>query len=135
MKLVYPAVFTYYEVDKCYTVEFPDLLGCTTGADTLQESIEMAIDAASGWLLTSIEDKEIIPSPSDIHSIKVKNANSFVNLIPVDLDEYSKKYGNKAIKKTLTIPQWLNTVAEHDGVNFSALLQKALLEYLHLTKQ
>ncbi len=130
MKLVYPAIFTYHKKDQCYTVEFPDLAGCVTGADTLEEAIEMAIDASSGWLFTSIEDQEKIPKPTDIRKMKVENEDSFVNLIPIDLTEYAKRYGNKAVKKTLTIPQWLNTIAEREGVNFSGVLQKALLGHL-----
>ncbi len=131
MKLVYPAIFRYHHEDGCYTVEFPDLPGCSTGADTLEEALEMAVDAASGWLLTGIEDAVSLPKPSDICEIKIAEKNTFVSLISVDLTEYDKKYGNKSVKKTLTIPRWLNTVAEKEGVNFSSLLQKALIERLH----
>ena len=56
--------------------------------------------------------------------------NGFVSLIDVDLDEYSQKHGNKAIKKTLTIPAWLNTIAEVNDINFSQVLQNALKDQL-----
>lgn len=134
MRLIYPAIFAFDAEENCYTVEFPDLSGCVTGGNTLEEAIEMAMDAAGGWLLTSVEDQETIPKPSDIRQIRVEEENAFVNLIPVDLDDYARRHGSKAVKKTLTIPRWLNTIAEREGVNFSGLLQKALMEHLHLTE-
>lgn len=130
MKLVYPACFYTCE-EGGYTVLFPDLPGCITEGDTLSESVDMAINAASGWLLDSIQGGEQIPKASDIKSIiPDEYENGFVSLISVDLDEYSKKYGNKAVKKTLTIPAWLNSIAEKENVNFSQILQNALVKHL-----
>ena len=65
MKLYYPAVFI--EHADGYTVEFPDLPGCITQGDTLEEAFEMAEDAACGWILTSIEDDEEIPKPTPMN--------------------------------------------------------------------
>ncbi|MGI5876182.1 MAG: type II toxin-antitoxin system HicB family antitoxin [Dethiobacteria bacterium] len=130
MKLVYPACFYPCE-EGGYTVIFPDLSGCITEGDTLSEAMDMAIDAASGWLLDSVENNERIPQASDIKSIVADEyENGFVSLVSIDLDNYSRKYGNKAVKKTLTIPQWLNTLAEREGINFSNVLQTALKEKL-----
>jgi len=130
VKLVYPACFYTCE-EGGYTVLFPDLPGCITEGDTLSESVDMAINAASGWLLDSIQGGEQIPKASDIKSIiPDEYENGFVSLISVDLDEYSKKYGNKAVKKTLTIPAWLNSIAEKENVNFSQILQNALVKHL-----
>jgi predicted RNase H-like HicB family nuclease len=130
MKLVYPACFYPCE-EGGYTVIFPDLPGCVTEGDSLSDAMDMAVDAASGWLLDSVENNGQIPQASDIKSVVADEyENGFVSLISIDLDEYSKKYGNKAVKKTLTIPQWLNTMAEHEGVNFSNILQTALKEKL-----
>lgn len=130
MKLVYPACFYLCE-EGGYTVIFPDLPGCITEGDTLADAIDMAIDAASGWLLDEIENDRPIPKASDIKNI-VPNEyeNGFVSIISVDLDEYSRKHGNNAIKKTLTIPAWLNTIAEKENINFSQLLQEALIKHL-----
>lgn len=95
---------------KWYTVIFPDLPGCVTEGDTLSEAIDMAVDAASGWLLDYVENNQQIHQASDIKNVVAKEyENGFVSIVSIDLDEYSKKYGNKAVKKTLTIPQWLNT--------------------------
>ena len=127
MKLVYPAIF-YYEKDGGYSVEVPDLLGCVTQGDTLEEAIEMAQDAAMGWILTTIEDDEEIPKPSQIEEIKVEDKKSFKTLLLLDIDKYSEKYGTKkSVKKTLTIPSWLNKRAERVGINFSQVLQESLL--------
>ncbi|MGI6450100.1 MAG: type II toxin-antitoxin system HicB family antitoxin [Desulfitobacteriia bacterium] len=134
MKLIYPACFYPCE-EGGYTVIFPDLPGCVTEGDTLSEAIEMAIDAASGWLLDFLEDKKQIPQASDIKSIIADEyEDGFTSIIGIDLEEYSKKYGNKAIKKTLTIPAWLNTVAEEKGVNFSQVLQDALKSRLGINQ-
>ena len=127
MKLVYPAIF-YYEKDGGYSVEVPDLLGCVTQGDTLEEAIEMAQDVAMGWILTTIEDDEEIPKPSQIEEIKVEDKKSFKTLLLLDIDKYSEKYGTKkSVKKTLTIPSWLNKRAERVGINFSQVLQESLL--------
>ena len=127
MKLVYPARFCK-EKEGGYSIEVPDLKGCITQADTLEEAIEMAQDAALGWILTVIEDEEDLPSASKIEEIKLENKNEFVSLLLLDIDKYTEKYGSrKSVKKTLTIPTWLNHRAEKIGLNFSKTLQDALL--------
>lgn len=124
MKLIYPAVF--YEGEDGYTVEFPDLPGCVTQGDTLEEAMEMAVDAASGWILIMIEDGEDIPSPSRQLNLSDYEGAAFSNLIMLDMEEYAKQYGEKAVKKTLTIPRWLNTLSERKNINFSQVLQTGL---------
>lgn len=127
MKIVYPACF-YKQEDESYSVEIPDLLGCCTQGRNLIEAMEMAEDAALGWLLTAIEDEENIPEPSNIEEVELQETNGFKTLLLLDIDQYTEKYGTKkAVKKTLTIPEWLNKRAEVLGVNFSQTLQEALL--------
>ncbi|EPF26298.1 hypothetical protein HMPREF1221_01371 [Treponema socranskii subsp. paredis ATCC 35535] len=128
MKLAYPAIITYCEKDKSYSVEFPDLKGCVSGGFSLIEAIEMGIDAASGWLLTEMEDGKAIPKASDPAKIKVADAKSFVNMLILDMDSYSKKYSSKSIRKNITLPKWVNTLAEKNHVNFSQLLQNTIVE-------
>ncbi len=126
MKLLYPAVFTAFEDGTGgYVVEFPDLQGCVTEGYSLQEAMEMAEDAASGWILSELEDGNRIPVPSRYEDIE-KNGK-MVNLILLDIDAYAEKYGNKAVRKNLTIPAWLNTYAERNNINYSKVLQDALL--------
>ena len=125
MKLIYPAIFTEEEIG--YSVVVPDLLGCCTQADTLEESIKMAEDAALGWILTSLEENEKIPESSKINDLKLKK-NEFASLLVLDISAYSEKYSNrKSVKKTLTIPYWLNERAERKKINFSRTLQDALI--------
>lgn len=127
MKLIYPVCF-YIEEDGGYSVEVPDLKGCITQGDSLEEAIQMAEDAALGWLLTNIEDGEEIPKSSKIQDINLEK-EGFTSLLLLDLSAYSQKYGSrKSIKKTLSIPTWLNERAEKCGINFSKTLQDALLK-------
>lgn len=127
MKLIYPAVFKpFSDQSGGYVVEFPDLPGCITEGKNLEEAIEMGIDAASGWILGELEDGEKIPPASDYSKISSEN-NCMVNMLLLDIDSYEEKYGEKAIRKNLTIPAWLNTFAEKNNINFSKLLQDALL--------
>ncbi|MGL5434371.1 MAG: type II toxin-antitoxin system HicB family antitoxin [Lachnospiraceae bacterium] len=126
MKLVYPAIFTPYEDGSGgYAVEFPDLPGCVTGGDDMAEAIFMAEDAASGWVLTELEDGNKAPEATQLQSIQLE-PGQFTNLVALDMDAYTAKYGSKAVKKTLTIPAWLNTYAEDNNISCSAVLQEAL---------
>lgn len=135
MKLIYPANF-YYEEDGGYSVEIPDLLGCVTQGDNLEEAMEMAQDAALGWILTAIEEEEEIPMPSQIEKIKIKEKEGFKTLLLLDIDQYTERYGTKkSVKKTLTIPDWLNKRAEKIGTNFSQVLQEALLNKIVKTNR
>ncbi len=126
MKLIYPAIFKQEDIG--YSVVIPDLLGCCTQGDTLEEAIEMAEDAALGWLLTALEENENIPEASEIRDIDLESEDEFVSLLLLDLSAYSEKYSSrKSVKKTLTIPFWLNERAEKLKVNFSKTLQDALI--------
>ena len=125
MKLVYPAVFRPCEGKDGYTVTVPDLPGCVTEGGSLADAILMAEDAASGWVLDELEDGNVAPAASSAESIKV-NPGEFVNLLVLDMDTYAEKYGDKAVRKNLTIPAWLNTFAEKRHVNFSQVLTDAL---------
>lgn len=127
MKLIYPAVFKpFSDGSGGFVVEFPDLPGCVTEGKSLEEAIEMGIDAASGWILGELEDGEQIPEASEYKNITTDN-NEMINILLLDLDAYAEKYGEKAVRKNLTIPAWLNTFAEKNNINFSKILQEALL--------
>lgn len=127
MKLTYPAIF-YKDTDgEAYAVEVPDLPGCATGGDTLADAILMGIDAASGWILNELEDGKDIPHASSIENVHPE-PGGFVSLLALDMDAYAEKYGNKAVRKNLTIPAWLNTFAESSNINFSQVLQDSLTE-------
>jgi predicted RNase H-like HicB family nuclease len=127
LKLLYPALFKpFSDGSGGYVVEFPDLPGCVTEGRNLEEAIEMGIDAASGWVLGELEDGEKIPEASKYEEIKPSDGE-MVNMMLLDIDAYNEKYGEKAIRKNLTIPAWLNAFAEKNNINFSKILQDALL--------
>ena len=126
LKLVYPAVFKpFSDQSGGFVVEFPDLPGCVTEGKDLEQAIEMGVDAACGWILGELEDGEQIPQASDYSEITAPNG-CMVNMLLLDLDSYEEKYGEKAVRKNLTVPAWLNTFAEKNNINFSKLLQDAL---------
>lgn len=126
MKLIYPAIFKpFSDGSGGYVVEFPDLPGCVTEGKNLEDAYEMAIDAASGWVLGELEDGEQIPKASEYKDVVADNA-CMVNMMLLDIDSYNEKYGEKAVRKNLTIPAWLNSFAEKNNINFSKLLQDTL---------
>jgi predicted RNase H-like HicB family nuclease len=125
MQLTYPAIF--YEGKGGFAVEVPDLPGCASGGETLAEAILMGTDAAAGWVLTELEDGKPIPKARPLEAIH-PDAGGFVSILVLDMDAYTEKYGNKAIRKNLTIPAWLNTFAEVKHINFSKVLQDSLME-------
>ncbi len=127
MKLIYPAVFyPFSDGSGGYTVEVPDLPGCVTEGKDLEEAFEMATDAASGWVLDELEEGNPVPGASKYTDVKPRE-NGQVNMILLDMDVYAEKYGEKAVRKNVTIPAWLNAFAEKQKINFSQLLQEALL--------
>lgn len=130
-KYIYPAIFTQ-ENNNGYSVHFPDLESCYTQGDDLQDAMEMAQDILCLTLYNLEKDNKDIPAPSTPTEISVCE-NSFISLIIADTLEYRKFYDNKAVKKTLTIPNWLNELAIQNNINFSNVLQNALMEEMHLT--
>ena len=129
MKLVYPAVFTPCIEKEGYTVEVPDLPGCVTEGKDLVDAIEMGVDAASGWVLGELEEGNNIPAPSlRKENIKLEDPESFVSMLVLDMDAYAEKYGDKTVRKNITIPAWLNTYGEKNNINFSRVLQDSLLK-------
>lgn len=129
MKLVYPAVFTPCIEKEGYTVEVPDLPGCVTEGKDLVDAIEMGVDVASGWVLGELEEGNNIPAPSlRKENIKLEDPESFVSMLVLDMDAYAEKYGDKTVRKNITIPAWLNTYGEKNNINFSRVLQDALLK-------
>ena len=126
MTIIYPAVFTPCEEKEGYTVVVPDLPGCVTEGDSLANAIEMGTDAACGWILGELEDGKDIPVPTS-YDQTVAPEGSFVSLLSLDMDAYSERYGSKSVRKNITIPAWLNTYGEMHHLNFSKILQDALL--------
>ena len=129
-KYVYPAIFSPSD-DGGFTVSFPDVSGCYTEGDTLAEAMEQAKDALCLILYDLEEREESIPVPTSINDVVTENGD-IVSLVACDTLEYRKFFDKKAVKKTLTIPNWLNTMAERADINFSTALQEALIEKLNI---
>lgn len=128
-KYVYPAIFTKEE--NGYSVNFPDINNCYTSGETLPEAVEMAEDVLCLMLYRAEERGEAIPEASNAKAFVVQD-NEVVSLVACDTLEYRKLHDARAVKKTLTIPAWLNTLAEKNDVNFSAVLQSALKDVLNI---
>ncbi len=128
--LFYPAIFHKAE-EGGFWISFPDLPECLTEGDDMAQAYEMAVNAL-GLALTSREaEKEAIPMPSDPTDISI-GKDSFLVVIEFDLLAYKKKTNRRAVKKTLSIPEWLNEEATAIGVNFSQVLQEALIQKLQM---
>lgn len=127
MKLTYPACF-YPDAEQqgAYAVVVPDLPGCVSGGNTLAEAILMGTDAASGWVLDELEDGKPVPEASPLENI-TPESGGFVSILVLDMDSYAEKYSEKAVRKNLTIPAWLNTFGEKNHINFSQVLQESLM--------
>ena len=131
-RYIYPAIFTS-GIKRGYTVNFPDLPGCITEGDDMVEALHMAKEALELHLYGMEEDEDSFPEPTAPENIKI-SGKSFISLIEVWMPVVRNEMENRAIKKTLTIPKWLNDIAEKNKVNFSQVLQTALKEYLGVIK-
>lgn len=135
MLSAYPACFLKEETG--YSVIFPDLNNLATCGDTLDEALTMSVDCLAGYLYWLQKDGETAPAASPMDKInlveiakeaEVSPDESFINIVTVDVAEYAKTHFEKSVKKTLTIPAWLNTAALEQNINFSQVLQEALLK-------
>ena len=111
-----------------FWVEFPDVAGCFSDGDSLEEAIGNAQDALGLYLCTLIEQGEALPEANH-HALSDCPPDAQQSYIVTSPERYRSQ---KAVKKTLTLPGWLNAEAEKRGFNFSALLQQAVLQKLGL---
>ncbi len=136
MLSMYPACF-FHDEDG-YSVVFPDLNWLATQGDTFEEAMEMAVDCLAGYLYSCQKDGDAIPVPSKLSEINPQAiareldpdssvCEAIVNMVSVDVNAYAKQHFEKSVRKTLTIPAWLNAAALEMNINFSQVLQEALL--------
>ncbi|MCL2356666.1 MAG: type II toxin-antitoxin system HicB family antitoxin [Defluviitaleaceae bacterium] len=130
MKYTYTAIFTPEETGM-YSVCFPDLQGCCTSGDDLSDAVEMAQDVLCLTLYDLEQDNKPIPQASKPKDIQI-SGEQFTGVVAVDTETYRRFYENKSVKKTLTIPMWLNERAERANINFSGILQEALKSRLQI---
>lgn len=137
MLSIYPACF--FKEGTGYSVVFPDLNWLSTCGNTLQEAMTASVDCLAGYLYTCQQDGDVFPSPSALETIipseiakaldlTFSDTDTVVNMVSVDVAAYAKEHFEKSVKKTLTIPAWLNKAALEQGINFSQTLQEALIQ-------
>lgn len=125
--LSYPCIFN--EENKEYWGQFlVPLDGIFSRGNTLAECIEDAKEALGNYL---IDLKEYPICNINLHDISLKE-NQILSYVSINMEEFRLKYSRKSVKKTLSIPAWLNTKAEKENVNFSKVLQEALIKELKL---
>ncbi len=122
---IFPAVFLKEEDG--YSVSFPDIDGAFTCGETFEEALFMAKDC----LELNLDTVDEIPHVTDIDKIKL-NENEYLVMFQADMLNFRKKNDNKPVKKTLTIPKWLNDLGIEKKINFSKVLQEALKEKLQV---
>ncbi len=124
-KIFYPALF--HPEESGYSVSVPDLEGCYTQGETLEEALAM-VQEAIGLYLDGSSDA---PAPSAPESIEAEPGD-FLMVVAYDPLAYERRHNTRAVKKTLTIPSWLNDAAEAAHLNFSSVLRSALEKQLDI---
>lgn len=127
---IYPAIVSKFD-ENDYNISFPDFEGIITYGETLDEAYVMAEDALKLCLFDLYEDNDRIPESTQLNNVKL-DRNQVIILVKANIKEIIKEYDNKAVKKNLTIPSWLNKEAEKAHINFSQILQQALINHLDL---
>lgn len=125
-KLFYPALFHQAE-EGGFWISFPDFPECMTQGEDMEEAYEMAVDALGLCITDLLKEKAELPSASKPCDIE-KSKDSVLLVVEFDMEAYRRKHNSKAVKKTLSIPEWLNEEAMALGINFSQVLQEALMQ-------
>ena len=137
MLSIYPACF--FKDETGYSVVFPDLNWLATNGNTETEAMNMAVDCLAGYLYTLKNNGDQAPPASAMSDVSLEyvakeldadTKGAFVNMVSVDVAEYAKEHFEKTVRKTLTIPAWLNVAAQERNINFSQTLQEALIAKL-----
>ena len=141
MLSVYPAIF-FHEKNGHYSVVFPVLNHLATCGDDIQEATEMAVDCLAGHIHSEKLDGNEIPPPTPVDKVDIHSEDDdddeyaendrFISLISVDVEEYARTHFEKAVRKSLTIPKWLNDMAISRKINFSKVLQRALMREMNI---
>ena len=123
-RYMFPAIFEPGEVHG-YTVTFPDLPGCITEGDTLEDAFVMAKEALELHLYGMEADGEPVPLPSQPEPSRVPQG-AMVALVEAWMPVIRSKIANQSVKKNLTVPKWLADAADRADINYSQVLQEAL---------
>jgi len=120
MDYIYPAIFSSNE-NGSYTITYPDLPGCISEGKNLSNAIDMAQEALSQWLEYLVSEKQVIPSASEIKDIEVSK-KEFANLIRINLRD------ERAVKRTVSLPRWMDEKVSEEGWSLSRVLQDAIAQ-------
>ena len=137
MLTTYPAIF-YKDTDGSFIVAFPDLNHLATEGKDFNEAMTMAVDCLAGYIYSEKKDGNSLPPPTPIEEVDIHSEDDseddyesvFTSAVSVDVDQYAKQHFETAVKKTLTIPKWLDDKAKAHKINFSKTLQDALIQQL-----
>ena len=138
MRNVYPVFFT--KTNDNVLVEVPDLDILTEGKD-MNDAIDMARDAIELKCVSMEDEKEDIPSPSNISDLNINNGTfadegeTIISFVDIDSTEYRRKIDTKTVRRNVALPSWLNYEADQAGVNVSRILQEALMSTLKLERR
>ena len=127
MKYIYTATFIPNEEGTKYYCRVPDLPGCITTGNSIDEAIEMIADAASGWLVVAEDEGNGIPAPTPQHRLNIPE-NAFCSIICIDTFAYRAATDTRAVRKNVSLPAWMAALAEKRGVNCSQVLQDGLMQ-------
>ena len=119
---VYPAIF--HEEDEGYWVEFPDLIGCQSSGETIEDAAEMAQEALGLYLASLMEDGSELPKPTDIKDLDLREGHA--GYVSSDVDKFRRD--TRAIRKTISIPKWMSDEAQKRNISLSKVLQESLIE-------
>ncbi|MEE1014946.1 MAG: type II toxin-antitoxin system HicB family antitoxin [Lachnospiraceae bacterium] len=129
-QLFYPAIF--HKEEEGFWVSFPDFPECFTEGDNMEQAYQMAVEALGLAITSRKEEREEIPNPTVPEKVDV--GDGMLVVVNFDMAEYLRKHNSKAVKKTLSIPEWLNEEALRMGLNFSQVLQEALINKITVIK-
>lgn len=130
MKYIYTATFEPNEDGTKYYCRVPDLPGCITTGDSIDDAIEMITDAASGWLVVAEDEGNEIPVPTPQHKLNIPE-NAACSIICIDTLAYRAATDTRAVRKNVSLPAWMAALAEKRGVNCSQVLQDGLMQLLN----
>ena len=122
----YPAIF-HHDENGGYWISFPDFPECLTQGEDMDDAYRMAVDAIGLCIDERLKNRDELPEASKPFDLMVEE-NDFSCLIEFDLLNYRRTHNTKSVKKTLSIPEWLNEAAIMQNINFSQVLQEALMQ-------
>ena len=128
---MYPAVF-FKSQDGAFSVSFPDLPELFADGKDFNNAMTNAVDCLASYIFNAKKEGNKPPSPSSIDEVKTNQSDSIVNIVSVDVDLYARQHFEIAVKKTISIPKWLDEKAKAKKINFSKTLQDALIKQLNL---